>query len=85
MEGFWSSLKRELVHGIHLATQAEAKVIVFEWIKILCDRKRFRSAPGYKPPVDLETQLQNPCLDVLTRHLSTKPGQGQIDTLKNGE
>ena len=32
MESFWSSLKRELVHGCQFATRAEARAAVFEWI-----------------------------------------------------
>jgi putative transposase len=78
MESFWSSLKRELVHRVRFATRAEARAAVFEWIEIFYNRERLHSALGYKPPVDFETQLERPRLNALTRHLSTKSGQGHI-------
>ena len=31
-EAFWSSLKRELIHGHHFATRAQARRAVFAWI-----------------------------------------------------
>ena len=57
MESFWSSLKRELVHRCQVATRAEAKTAIFEWIEVFYNRERFHSALGFKSPVDFETQL----------------------------
>jgi transposase InsO family protein len=48
MESFWSTLKRELVHGC---------LAIFEWIETFYNRTRFHSALGYQSLVDFETQL----------------------------
>jgi putative transposase len=57
MEGFWSSLKRELVHRREFATRAKARAAVFEWIEVFYNRERLHSALGYQTPVDFETNL----------------------------
>ncbi len=57
IESFWSSLKRELVHGCEFATRAEAQAAIFDWPKVFFNRDQFHSALGYQTPVDFETNL----------------------------
>ena len=40
-----------------MATRAEARAALFEWIEIFYNRTRLHSALGYKSPVDFENQL----------------------------
>ena len=57
MEGFWSSLKRELVYRRTFATHAEARAAIFEWIEVFYNRERLHSALGFQSPVDFENQI----------------------------
>ena len=54
MEGLWSSLKKELVHGSRFATREEARLAVFEWIEVWYQRKRIHGSLGYVSPEAFE-------------------------------
>ena len=53
-ESFFASLKRELVHDEDYQTRAEARVSLFESIKVFDNRVRRHSSLGYQSPVDYE-------------------------------
>ena len=57
MEIFWSTLKRELVCRCQFAMRDQARAAIFKWIEVFYNCKRFHRAPGFKSPVDFETQL----------------------------
>jgi putative transposase len=57
MESFWSRLKTEWLHHTPLATRAETRTALFEWIEVFYNRQRLHSSLGYQSPVDFETQL----------------------------
>ena len=50
IESFWSSLKRELVHGERYRTREDARLSIFEYIEVFYNRIRKHSALGYKSP-----------------------------------
>jgi putative transposase len=54
-EGWFASLKVELVHRAHYRTRAEARTAIFAWIAWY-DRLRLHSANGYLPPIEWEHQ-----------------------------
>ena len=56
-ESFGRSLKRERVQRGQFATHQEARLAIFEWIKVFYHRARLHSALGFKSPVDFEQQL----------------------------
>jgi len=57
-EGFWSSLKRELVDDAHFATKEDARLAIFEWI-IWYNDERLHSSLGYVSPQEFEESLGN--------------------------
>ena len=54
VESFFGTLKTELVFHQHYATQAEARLDIFEYIEAFYNRFRRHSALGYKSPVKYE-------------------------------
>ena len=50
IESFWSTLKRELVHGERYQTRDDARLSIFEYIEVFYNRIRKHSALGYKSP-----------------------------------
>jgi putative transposase len=50
IESFWSTLKRELVHGQRYRTRREARLSIFEYIEVFYNRIRKHSSLGYKSP-----------------------------------
>jgi putative transposase len=59
-ESFFASVKRELVYRTTVATRAEARAALFEWIAIWYNRKRTHSAVGYVSPEASEQQYHQP-------------------------
>jgi putative transposase len=57
MESFWCTLKHELVCRRRFATRQQARTAIFDYIEGLYNRGRMHSAPGYKSPLDYETEL----------------------------
>ena len=57
MESFWGGLKSEWLHRQPLATRAQTRTAIFEWIEVFYNRQRLHSSLGYQSPVDFETQL----------------------------
>jgi putative transposase len=57
MESFFSTLKRELIHRHRYATQAQARLSIFEYIEVFYNRQRRHSAIGYKSPEAFEASL----------------------------
>jgi len=58
-ESFFSTLKRELVHGERYRTRDDARVSIFEYVEVFYNRKRRHSSLGYKSPEQYEKyQLQ---------------------------
>ena len=56
MESFWSTLKLELIYREPLATRAQARRAIFDYIETFYNRERLHSALGYNSPVDFENQ-----------------------------
>jgi putative transposase len=50
MESFFSTLKRELVHGERYRTREDARLSIFEYVEVFYNRIRRHSALGYKSP-----------------------------------
>ncbi len=50
IESFWSTLKRDLVHGERYQTRGEARLSIFEYIEVFYNRIRKHSALDYKSP-----------------------------------
>jgi transposase InsO family protein len=59
MESFFASLKKELVHGAHFASRAEARAALFEYIEVFYNNQRRHSSLGYVSPAEYE-QLATP-------------------------
>jgi len=57
MESFWSTLKTELLGETEHLSKAAVRRLVFEYIEVFYNRKRFHSSLEYKSPVDFENQL----------------------------
>ncbi len=57
MESFWATLKTELVHHEHYATQEQARASIFEYIEVFYNRKRLHSSLGYLSPEAFEASL----------------------------
>jgi putative transposase len=57
MESFWATLKSELVHHEHYATQDQARASIFEYIEVFYNRKRLHSSLGYQSPEAFEASL----------------------------
>lgn len=55
LESFFGTLKTELVYHHHYATQAQARLDIFEYIEVFYNRFRRHSSLGYKSPVNYET------------------------------
>jgi putative transposase len=58
MESFFSTLKRELVHGERYRTREEAKLSIFEYVEVFYNRVRKHSGLGYKSPEQYEKSLK---------------------------
>ncbi len=58
MESFFSTLKRELVHGERYRTRDEARLSIFEYVEVFYNRKRKHSALGYMSPEQHEKSLK---------------------------
>jgi len=56
-ESFFKTLKTELIYHQEYKTIEQAKLAVFEYIEIWCNRKRLHSSLGYKTPVEVETEF----------------------------
>ena len=50
-ESWFNSFKNERVHGLRYATRDEMKVMAFDYIEVLYNRKRQHSTLGYKSPI----------------------------------
>jgi transposase InsO family protein len=58
MELFFSTLKRELVHGERYRTREEARLSIFEYVEVFYNRMRRHSALGFKSPEQHEKPLR---------------------------
>ncbi len=58
MESFFSTLKRELVHGERYRTREEARLSIFEYVEVFYNRVRKHSGLGYKSPEQYEKALK---------------------------
>ncbi len=56
MESFFASLKKELIHGSHFATHAEARAAIVEYIEVFYNNQRLHSSLGYVSPAEYERQ-----------------------------
>ena len=54
MEGFFPTLKIELVHREHFATRKEARRELFAYLEGYDNRQRLHSALGYRTPEQAE-------------------------------
>lgn len=58
MEGFFGTLKRELVHRERYADHAAARRSLFEYIEVFYNRRRLHSTLGYRSPADFELRFR---------------------------
>lgn len=54
METFFAPQKVELIHRWHCRSRAEVEADIFEYIQMLCNRRRRHSALGYLSPTVFE-------------------------------
>jgi transposase InsO family protein len=54
MESFFASLKKELIHGAHFATRAQARAAIAEYIEVFYNNQRRHSSLGYVSPAEYE-------------------------------
>lgn len=57
VEGFFSTLKRELVHHERYAGHEQARRSLFEYIEVFYNRRRRHSTIGYRSPAEFEARL----------------------------
>jgi putative transposase len=57
IESFWSSLKYEVVYHRKLATRAEARSAIFDYIETFYNRTRLHSSLDYVSPATFESKL----------------------------
>ena len=57
IESFWSSLKYELVYHQRVATHAQARTAIFDYIETFYNRTRLHSSLAYRSPINFESQL----------------------------
>ncbi len=53
-EGFFATLKKELVHHEVYETRTEARTSLFDYIEVFYNRERLHSSLGYLSPTDFE-------------------------------
>ncbi len=53
-ESFWGTLKAELIEGEDLASRAQARRAVFEYIEVFYNRRRRHSSIQYRSPLEHE-------------------------------
>ena len=58
MESFFSTLKRELVHGERYRTREEARLSIFEYVEVFYNRLRRHSSLGFRSPEQHEKLLR---------------------------
>ena len=58
IESFFGTLKNELIHHEHYATQEQAKQSIFEYVEVYYNRKRRHSSLNYQTPEAFEETLQ---------------------------
>uniref|UniRef100_UPI000A02B811 IS3 family transposase n=1 Tax=Schlesneria paludicola TaxID=360056 RepID=UPI000A02B811 len=54
MEGFFATLKKEIVHCERYQRRSQSRQIFFEYIEGFCNRVRKHSTLGYKSPIKFE-------------------------------
>jgi putative transposase len=57
VESFFGTLKTELVHGERYRSRLEARLSIFEYVKVFYNRQRSHSALGYRSPEQYEKLL----------------------------
>jgi len=57
VESFFGTLKTELVHGERYRSRLEARLSIFEYVKVFYNRQRRHSALGYRSPEQYEKLL----------------------------
>lgn len=57
-ESFFSTLKTELVNRSVLATRAQARRAIFEFVEVFYNRQRIHSSLGYLTPVEWEMRYE---------------------------
>jgi transposase InsO family protein len=72
VEGFFSTLKRELVHHESYATREEARRSLFEYIEVFYNRRRRHSTLGSRSPAEFEARFKEPQPAPIVR------GEGQV-------
>ena len=57
MESFWATLKSEMGMCEPFETQEGARLGIFDYIGVFCNRQRLHSSLGYRSPLDYEQQF----------------------------
>jgi len=57
VESFFGTLKTELVHGERYRSRLEARLTIFEYVKVLYNRQRRHSVLGHRSPEQYEKLL----------------------------
>jgi putative transposase len=55
-ESFWATLKKELMSDRALATRAQARAAIFEYIEVFYNRQRLHGSIGYLSPEQVEAR-----------------------------
>jgi putative transposase len=59
-ESFFATLKGDLVDHADVATRAEARTAIFEYIEVFYNRQRRHSHLGYQAPAEFEEKIDSP-------------------------
>lgn len=56
LESFFSTMKKEVIHGERFLTREHLRSVVFEWIEVFYNRQRLHSTLGYVSPAQFEAR-----------------------------
>ena len=57
MKSFFASLKTEHLHQVRFRTREEARVAVFDYVKVFYNRQRLHSGIGYRTPAQARADM----------------------------
>jgi transposase InsO family protein len=71
IESFWAMLKKELIYHTHLKTRDEARLAIFEYIEVFCQRSA-EALPSNREPLYIALPYQMPHGFELTQNFQPK-------------
>lgn len=81
-ESFMATITTGLIRRQRFKTKDESRLAVFSYIDAVCDRRRRRSALGYRSPIDCEETLREHSLDTVAVSRKTVGENGATPVLQ---